>query len=113
MEPSQGGPHNHTIAGLCVALKQAMTAEFKDYQRQVVANAQALCGRLQSHGYSVVSGGTENHLILVDLKPAGIDGSRVQQVLDEVRLVLSHPSSCNALFTHRFVNSPSHLAQHQ
>lgn len=81
----QGGPHNHTISGLCVALKQAMAPEFKEYQLAVLANAAALCARLQQHGYTMVSGGTENHLVLVDLKPNGIDGSRVQQVLDEVR----------------------------
>lgn len=82
--PVQGGPHNHTISGLCVALKQAMAPEFKEYQLAVLANARALCERLQHHGYSIVSGGTDNHLVLVDLKPNGIDGSRVQQVLDEV-----------------------------
>jgi len=61
-----------------------MAPEFKDYQLAVLANARALCARLQQHGYSIVSGGTDNHLLLVDLKPNGVDGSRVQQVLDEV-----------------------------
>ena len=62
----------------------AAEPEFKEYQKQVVANAQALCKRMQSLGYTVVSGGTDTHLILVDLNPQLIDGSRVQQVLDEV-----------------------------
>jgi hypothetical protein len=140
----QGGPHNHTISALAVALKQANTPEFQTYQQQVsrgtvvlrlqashvssdtehrecqrpglsitacrcevpkdtppsfalgstdvaplvthalwivlqvVSNCQALSARLQELGYTIVSGGTDNHLILVDLKPAGIDGARVQ-----------------------------------
>eukprot|EP00892_Ulva_mutabilis_P009226 jgi/Ulvmu1/6676/UM030_0007.1 len=88
----QGGPHNHTISGLCVALKQAMAPEFKEYQLAVLANARALCSRLQHHGYTIVSGSTENHLVLVDLKPNGVDGSRVQQVLDEVHITLNKNS---------------------
>jgi glycine hydroxymethyltransferase len=88
----QGGPHNHTIAGLAVALKQAATPEFKGYQRQVVANAQALAARLSELGYTIVSGGTDNHLILVDLKPVGIDGARAQTVLDMVSITLNKNS---------------------
>ncbi len=80
----QGGPHNHTISALAVALKMARTEEFRSYQQQVVANCAALCRRLQAHGYKVVSDGTDNHLVLVDLKPAGIDGARVQTLLDQV-----------------------------
>ena len=88
----QGGPHNHTIAGLAVALKAAAAPEFKEYQRQVVANAKALAARLQELGYTIVSGGTDNHLILVDLKPSGIDGARVQTVLDLVSITLNKNS---------------------
>ena len=88
----QGGPHNHTISGLAVALKLAATEEFRVYQRQVVANAKALSSRLTELGYKVVSGGTDNHLILVDLKPAGIDGARVQQLLDLVAITLNKNS---------------------
>ena len=76
----QGGPHNHTISGLAVALKMAATPEFGEYQRQVLANSRALAARMSQLGYKIVSGGTDNHLILVDLKPHGIDGARVQQV---------------------------------
>ncbi|KAL4452492.1 hypothetical protein ABPG75_008154 [Micractinium tetrahymenae] len=88
----QGGPHNHTISGLAVALKMANTEEFKEYQRQVVANARALAARMTELGYKIVSGGTDNHLILVDLKPAGIDGARVQQLLDLVHITLNKNS---------------------
>mmetsp|Transcript_10267 Transcript_10267/g.22009 ORF Transcript_10267/g.22009 Transcript_10267/m.22009 type:complete len:499 (+) Transcript_10267:121-1617(+) len=88
----QGGPHNHTISALAVALKQANTEEFRQYQKQVVSNCQALSKRLQENGYTVVSGGTDNHLILVDLKPSGIDGARVQSVLDEVSITLNKNS---------------------
>jgi glycine hydroxymethyltransferase len=86
----QGGPHNHTITALAVALKQAQDPSFKDYQRAVLVNAKALAARLGNqkerggHGYSVVSGGTDNHLVLIDLKPAGIDGARVERILELV-----------------------------
>ncbi|GIL59204.1 hypothetical protein Vafri_13895 [Volvox africanus] len=88
----QGGPHNHTISALAVALKMANTEEFRVYQQQVVANCQSLCTRLQAHGYKVVSDGTDNHLVLIDLKPAGIDGARVQTVLDQVSITLNKNS---------------------
>ncbi|KAG2429396.1 hypothetical protein HYH02_014053 [Chlamydomonas schloesseri] len=88
----QGGPHNHTISALAVALKMANTEEFRTYQKQVVANCAALCGRLQQHGYKIVSDGTDNHLVLLDLKPAGIDGARVQTVLDAVSITLNKNS---------------------
>lgn len=88
----QGGPHNHTISALAVALKQANTEEFRVYQQQVVANCKAICKRLQDLGYTVVSNGTDNHLILVDLKPSGIDGARLQSVLDEVSITLNKNS---------------------
>jgi glycine hydroxymethyltransferase len=82
----QGGPHNHTIAGLCVALKQAQTPEFKQYQEQILANAKALAGRLEDHGHKLVTGGTDNHLVLVDLRNHEIDGSRVEKVLEKAHV---------------------------
>ena len=88
----QGGPHNHTIAGLAVALKAATQPEFVEYQKQVISNAQALSNKLVGLGYTIVSGGTDNHLILVDLKPSGIDGARVQTVLDLVSITLNKNS---------------------
>lgn len=86
----QGGPHNHTITALAVALKQAQTPDFRAYQTQVLANAKAFAKRLSEDkgkgglGYKLVSGGTDNHLVLADLKPQGIDGGRVERVLELV-----------------------------
>ncbi|KAF2283850.1 hypothetical protein GH714_016531 [Hevea brasiliensis] len=82
----QGGPHNHTIAGLAVALKQATTTEYKAYQEQVLSNCSKFAQTLVEKGYELVSGGTENHLVLVNLKNKGIDGSRVEKVLEAVHI---------------------------
>ncbi|XP_072973538.1 serine hydroxymethyltransferase, mitochondrial-like isoform X2 [Typha angustifolia] len=82
----QGGPHNHTIAGLAVALKQATTPEYKSYQEQVLSNCAKFAQCLIEKGYDLVSGGTENHLVLVNLKNKGIDGSRVEKVLELVHI---------------------------
>lgn len=70
----QGGPHNHQIGALAVALKQASTPAFKAYAKQVKANAVALGNYLTGKGYSLVTGGTENHLVLWDLRPLGLTG---------------------------------------
>lgn len=78
----QGGPHDHQVAGVAVALKEAMQPEFKVYQLQVLKNANAMSEALVKRGYKVVSGGTENHLLLVDLKSKGTDGARVERVLE-------------------------------
>ena len=78
----QGGPHNHTISGLACALKQAKTPEFKAYQEQVLLNSKAMADRFIQLEYKLVSGGTENHLLLLDLRPKGVDGSRVERVLE-------------------------------
>ncbi|KAK5984913.1 Glycine hydroxymethyltransferase [Trichostrongylus colubriformis] len=78
----QGGPHNHTIAGIAVALKQCLSKEFVDYSKQILANSNALAQKLVSLGYSLATGGTDNHLCLVDLRPKGIEGSKAEQVLD-------------------------------
>jgi glycine hydroxymethyltransferase len=72
----QGGPHNHTITALAVALKQAASPEFAAYQRKVLDNCQVMTKAFVKKGYSIVSGGTDNHLLLIDLKPMGIDGAR-------------------------------------
>lgn len=86
----QGGPHNHAIAGVCVALRQAMQPEFVEYQRQVVANAQTMAAALLDKKYELVSGGTDNHLVLVDLKSSkGIDGARVESVCDKVQITVN------------------------
>ncbi|TKR67644.1 hypothetical protein L596_023764 [Steinernema carpocapsae] len=78
----QGGPHNHTISGIAVALKQCLTPEFVDYAKQTLANSKALAGRLMELGYTLVTGGTDNHLCLVDLRPKKVEGARVEHVLD-------------------------------
>jgi len=82
----QGGPHNHTITGLAVALKQATTPEYRAYQEQVLSNSFKFAQALSERGYELVSGGTENHLVLVNLKNKGIDGSRVEKVLEAVHI---------------------------
>ncbi|KAI3897008.1 hypothetical protein MKX03_015832 [Papaver bracteatum] len=82
----QGGPHNHTITGLAVALKQATTPEYKAYQEQVLKNCSQFAKTLNALGYDLVSGGTENHLVLVNLKNKGIDGSRVEKVMELVHI---------------------------
>lgn len=83
----QGGPHNHTIAALATALKQAASPDFKTYQEQVMVNSKALCEELMGLGYDMVSGGTDNHLCLVDLRSKGIDGARAERVLEMGGLV--------------------------
>mgnify|MGYP003326077357 FL=1 len=70
----QGGPHNHTTAAIAVALKEASSEDFKDYARRIVANAQALAASLLERGFSLVTGGTDNHLILFDATAKGLSG---------------------------------------
>ncbi|XP_008245916.2 PREDICTED: serine hydroxymethyltransferase 3, chloroplastic-like, partial [Prunus mume] len=88
----QGGPHNHTIGGLAVCLKYAQSPEFKAYQNKVVSNCRALASRLTELGYKLVSGGSDNHLVLVDLRPLGIDGARVEKILDKASITLNKNS---------------------
>jgi len=85
----QGGPHNHTITALATALKQAASPDFELYQKQVLSNCQAFATALNKRGYELVSGGTDNHLLLVDLRPAGIDGARVESVLEMASIALN------------------------
>ncbi|KAL0260093.1 Serine hydroxymethyltransferase, cytosolic [Diplodia seriata] len=82
----QGGPHNHTITALAVALKQAQTDDFKQYQQQVIKNAKALEVAFKELGYTLVTGGTDNHMVLLDLKPVALDGARVEAVLEQVNI---------------------------
>ncbi|XP_016506712.1 serine hydroxymethyltransferase 3, chloroplastic [Nicotiana tabacum] len=88
----QGGPHNHTIGGLAVCLKYAKSPDFKAYQHKVVSNCRALASRLTELGYKLVSGGTDNHLVLVDLRPLGTDGARVEKILDMASITLNKNS---------------------
>ena len=79
----QGGPHNHTIGALATCLKQVNDPSFVEYQKQVLKNCSSLANKLQELGYNLVSGGTDNHLVLVDLKSSkGIDGARVERILE-------------------------------
>jgi glycine hydroxymethyltransferase len=78
----QGGPLMHVIAAKAVAMKQAMTDEFRQYQSQVIANAKRLCANMESKGYRIVSGGTDTHLFLVDLSGKGITGKEAQEALE-------------------------------
>ncbi|CAL1289462.1 unnamed protein product [Larinioides sclopetarius] len=82
----QGGPHNHAIAGIATALKQAQSPEFKEYQQQVKLNAKTLAKELADRGYSIVTGGTDNHIVWVNLRPAKLDGSRAERVLEEISI---------------------------
>lgn len=78
----QGGPHNHTTAGIAVALGEASKPEFKAYAKQVVLNAQALASALQEFGFKLITGGTDNHLILMDVTPRGLTGKAFAKALD-------------------------------
>lgn len=80
----QGGPLMHVIAAKAVALKEALSPEFKEYAKQIVKNAKALADTLQADGFRIVSGGTDNHLMLVDLTSKNITGKLAQNLLDEV-----------------------------
>ncbi|MBQ7370906.1 MAG: serine hydroxymethyltransferase, partial [Blautia sp.] len=82
----QGGPLMHVIAAKAVCLKEALQPEFKDYAKLIVANAQALCAGLQKRGIDIVSGGTDNHLMLVDLRSLGLTGKEMENLLDEVNI---------------------------
>merc|ERR1712032_610417 len=85
----QGGPHEHQIAGIATQLKEVVTPEFKVYTEQVVKNAQALGNKLVSSGYKIATGGTVNHLVLWDLKPQGITGSKFEKICDAVCITLN------------------------
>ena len=86
----QGGPHNHTTAAIAVALREAAQPEFKAYAQQVVANGKALAAALLERGYSLVSGGTDNHLILIDLTPQGIAGKPAAKALDRAGIEVNY-----------------------
>src|SRR5947199_545780 len=85
----QGGPLMHIVAAKAVALKEALTPEFRDYQRQIVANARALAARLASHGLRIVSGGTDNHLFLVDVTKAGSTGKVAEKSLEAAGITVN------------------------
>lgn len=88
----QGGPHNHTITALAVALKQAATPEFRQYQEQVVKNAKAVELEFKRLGHKLVSDGTDSHMVLLDLRPKGLDGARVEAVLEQINIACNKNS---------------------
>ena len=82
----QGGPLMHVIAGKAVCFKEALSPEFKEYGKNIIDNAQALCNGLLNRGLSIVSGGTDNHLMLLDLRPQGLTGKEIEKLLDEAHI---------------------------
>jgi glycine hydroxymethyltransferase len=88
----QGGPHNHQTAGLAVALAEAQTEAFKVYAAQIVKNAQALAAALTARGFALITGGTDNHLILADLTPKNVPGKVAAKALDAAGIVLNYNS---------------------
>jgi glycine hydroxymethyltransferase len=89
----QGGPHNHTTAALAVALKEASQPSFKEYAAQIVANARAMAEALIERGFELVSGGTDNHLLLVDLTNKNVPGRKASRALDRAGIVCN----CNSV----------------
>ena len=87
---SQGGPHMHTIAAIAVALAEADTPEFIAYANQIVKNSKSLAENLIGHGFNLVSGGTDNHLILIDLRNKNITGKKFAKALDRARIVSNY-----------------------
>lgn len=85
----QGGPHNHTICAIGVALKEAMNPEFKKYAAQIIKNAKALAESLEEHDFKLISGGTDNHLILIDLTDKNIGGKETQILLEKAGIILN------------------------
>jgi glycine hydroxymethyltransferase len=86
----QGGPHNHTTAAIAVALREAAQPSFSTYAHQIVANAKALADGLLARGYTLVSGGTDNHLILMDLTAQGIAGKPAAKALDRAGIEVNY-----------------------
>jgi len=86
----QGGPHMHTLTAIAVAMAEADTPEFQAYARQIVKNAKALARKLLEYGFDLVSGGTDNHLILIDLRNKNIAGKKLAKALDRARIVTNY-----------------------
>ncbi|KAJ3191844.1 Serine hydroxymethyltransferase, cytosolic [Irineochytrium annulatum] len=89
---NQGGPHNNTIAGVAVALKQAAEPSFREYAKQVKKNAKAIGAALMEKGYKLVTDGTDNHLVLWDLRPIGLTGSKMEKLCDFVNITVNKNS---------------------
>jgi glycine hydroxymethyltransferase len=88
----QGGPHMHTISALAIALGEALAPDFSTYAAQIVANAKRLAEKLMEYGFDLVSGGTDNHLILIDLRNKNLVGKPVAKALDKAHIVMNYNS---------------------
>jgi glycine hydroxymethyltransferase len=86
----QGGPHMHTITGIAVAMAEADTPEFIEYAKQVVKNAKRLAEKLMEYGFTLVTGGTDNHLLLIDLRNKGVAGKKYAKALDRAKIVSNY-----------------------
>ncbi|MFT5169693.1 MAG: glycine hydroxymethyltransferase [Lysobacterales bacterium] len=86
---TQGGPLMHVIAAKAVAFKEALSDDFKTYQKQVIANAQTFCSEMESLGYRIVAGGSDNHLFMVDLRSKNITGAQASEILDRVSITVN------------------------
>ena len=98
----QGGPHEHQIAGVATQLKEVMTPEFRSYAKAVRANARAVAAALTARGYTMATGGTDNHLVLWDLRPTGITGSKFEKLADACSITVNK----NSVFGDRSAVSP-------
>ncbi len=85
----QGGPHEHQVAAIAVCLKEAMEPSFKDYGKQVALNAKVLAEELVKNGFDIVSGGTDNHLLVLDLRNKGISGKEAQELLEKAGIIVN------------------------
>ncbi|CAM9914731.1 unnamed protein product, partial [Ectocarpus sp. 8 AP-2014] len=98
----QGGPHNHQIAALAAALKEAASPDFKSYIKKVKTNAKALAAGLRARGHEVATDGTDNHLLLWDLRPRGLTGSKMEKILE----ACSISANKNTLYGDKSAASP-------
>lgn len=92
---TQGGPHENVIAAKAVAFLEAGKSEWKDYSRQILVNARTLATELQARGYRLVSGGTDNHLLIIDLRPQGLSGKEAEQILEKIGISVSRSTIPN------------------
>ena len=99
----QGGPHNHQIAGIAVQLKEVLKPEFKDYMIQVKKNANILAEELINYGYKVSTNGTDNHIVLLNLRPNKLTGSKVEKLCEQVNISINK----NAVYGDKSALSPS------
>ena len=85
----QGGPHNHTIAAIAIALKEAATANFKRYAQQIVKNAQALAATLTQENINLITKGTDNHLLLIDVTKNNLSGQQAETLLEQAGIIVN------------------------